>query len=91
MGQNKLPTYLCCINQYLYMYIAVFSVMLQVYLNIVHTVPLAVESYEAWDPEASKAFSQVATRLAIHGNSPKAKIAAELYGHLSVLLVRANA
>ena len=45
----------------------------------------------AWGPEASKAFSQVATRLAIRGNTPKAKIMAELYGHLSLLLVRANA
>eukprot|EP00731_Ephydatia_muelleri_P005623 Em0002g1799a len=35
-------------------------------------IPLAVESYGAWGPEASKAFSQVATRLAIRGNIPKA-------------------
>ena len=54
-------------------------------------IPLAVESYGAWGPEASKAFSQVATRLAIRGNTPKAKIVAELYGRLSLLLVRANA
>ena len=54
-------------------------------------IPLAVESYGAsWGPEASKAFSQVATRLAIRGNTPKAKIVAELYGRLSLLLVRAN-
>ena len=46
-------------------------------------IPLAVESYGAWGPEASKAFSQVATRLAIRGNTPKAKIVAELYGRLS--------
>ena len=49
------------------------------------------ESYGAWGPEVSKAFSQVATRLAIRGNTPKAKIVAELYGRLSLLLVRANA
>ena len=54
-------------------------------------IPLAVESYGAWGPEASKAFSQVATRLAIRGNTPKAKIVAELYGRLSLLLVRTNA
>ena len=54
-------------------------------------IPLAVENYGAWGPEASKAFSRVATRLAIRGNTPKAKIVAELYGHLSLLLVRANA
>ena len=41
-------------------------------------IPSAVESYGAWGPEASKAFSQVATRLAIRGNTPKAKIVAEL-------------
>eukprot|EP00731_Ephydatia_muelleri_P024478 Em0016g749a len=50
-------------------------------------IPLAVESYGAWGPEASKAFSQVATRLAIWGNTPKAKIVAELYGRLSLLLL----
>eukprot|EP00731_Ephydatia_muelleri_P008724 Em0004g1062a len=31
-------------------------------------IPLAVECYGAWGPEALKAFSQVATRLAIRGN-----------------------
>ena len=37
--------------------------------------------------------SQVATRLAIRGNTPKSKVIAEVhvYGRLSVLLVRANA
>ena len=53
--------------------------------------PLAVESYGAWGPEALRAFSQVATRLAIRGNTPKSKVVAELYGRLSLLLVRANA
>ena len=32
-------------------------------------IPLGIESYGAWDPEALKAFSQVATRLAIRGNT----------------------
>ena len=32
---------------------------------------LVVECYGAWGPEALKAFSQVATRLAIHGNTSK--------------------
>ena len=45
----------------------------------------------AWGPEAIKAFSQVASRLAIHGSTPKSKVVAELYGHLSPLLIRANA
>ena len=42
----------------------------------------------AWGPEALRAFSQVATRLAIHGNTPKSKVVAKLYGRLSLLLVR---
>ena len=55
-------------------------------------IPLAVESYEAWRPEALRAFSQVATLLAFHGNTPKSKVVvAELFGRLSLLLVRANA
>ena len=54
-------------------------------------VPLAVENYRAWGPEALKAFLQVASRLAIRGNTPKSKVVAELYGRLSLLLVRANA
>ena len=58
-------------------------------------IPLAVESYGAWEPEALRAFSQVdrwlATRLAIRGNTPKSKVVAELYGRNSWLLVRANA
>ena len=53
--------------------------------------PLAVENYGAWGPEALKAFSQVASRLAIRGNTAKSKVVAELYGHLSLLLIIANA
>ena len=34
-------------------------------------IPLAVESYAAWDPGALRAFSQVATRPAILGNTSK--------------------
>ena len=54
-------------------------------------IPLTVESYGAWGPEALRVFTQVATRLAICGNTPKSKVVAELNGHLSLLLVRANA
>ena len=54
-------------------------------------VPLTVENYGVWGPEALKAFSQVASRLAIRGNTPKSKVVAELYGRLSLLLIRANA
>ena len=34
----------------------------------------------------AQTFSQVASRLAIHGNTNKAKVAADLYGHLSLIL-----
>ena len=54
-------------------------------------IPLAVESYGAWGPEALKAFSQVATHLAICGNTYKSKALADLYGCLSHTLIRANA
>eukprot|EP00731_Ephydatia_muelleri_P017219 Em0010g317a len=46
----------------------------------VSNVCLQVRAMEPGVPEASKAFSQVATRLAIVVNTPKAKIVAELYG-----------
>ncbi|KAL5499533.1 hypothetical protein EMCRGX_G010968 [Ephydatia muelleri] len=36
-------------------------------------IPLAVESYGAWGPEALRAFSQVAGYSAIRGNTPKSK------------------
>ena len=54
-------------------------------------IPLAVESYGLWGPEALRAFSQVASRLAIRDNIPKSKVIAELYGRLSLSLIRANA
>ena len=54
-------------------------------------IPLAVESYGAWGPEALKAFSQVATRLAIRGNTSKSMTLTDLFGHLSHSLIRSNA
>ena len=48
-------------------------------------------SYGAWGPEALMAFSQVATHLAICGNTYKSKVLADLYGCLSHTLIRANA
>ena len=53
-------------------------------------IPLAVENYGAWGPQALRAFSQVAPRLAICDNTPKSKVVAEVYGHLSLSLIRAN-
>ena len=54
-------------------------------------IPLVVQCYGAWGPEALQAFSQVATRLAICGNSPKSMALADLFGRLSHSLIRANA
>ncbi|KAL5484137.1 hypothetical protein EMCRGX_G020585 [Ephydatia muelleri] len=54
-------------------------------------IPLAVECYGAWGPEALKAFSQVATRLAIRGNTSKSMALTNLFGRLSHSLIRANA
>eukprot|EP00731_Ephydatia_muelleri_P033831 Em0039g17a len=54
-------------------------------------IPLAVECYGAWGPEALKAFSQVATRLAIRGNTSKSMALTDLFGRLSHSLIRANA
>ena len=54
-------------------------------------IHLAIESYGAWAPEALKAFSQVATRSAIHGNTSKSMVLADLFGRLSHSLIRANA
>ena len=58
-------------------------------------IPLAVECYGAWGPEALKAFSQVAIRLAIRlairGNTSKSMALTDLIGRLSHSLIRANA
>ena len=54
-------------------------------------IPLVVESYGAWGPEALKAFSQVAIRLAIRGNTSKSMALADLFGHPSDSLIRSNA
>ena len=54
-------------------------------------IPLAVESYGAWGPEALMAFSQVATRLAIRGNTSKSMPLTDLFGRLSHSLIRSNA
>ena len=48
-------------------------------------------SRELWCMGALKAFSQVATSLAIRGNTYKSKALADPYGRLSHTLFRANA
>ena len=53
-------------------------------------IPPAVENYGAWGPGALRAFLQVVSCLAIHDNTPKLMVVAELRGHLSLSLIRAN-
>ena len=50
----------------------------------------STDSGELWcmGQEALRAFSQVATHLAICGNTSKSKALADLYGHLSHSLIR---
>ena len=48
---------------------------------------------ELWcmGPETLKVFSQVATYLAIHGNTSKSMALADVFGRLSHFFIRSNA
>ena len=52
---------------------------------------LVVKSYGAWGSGVLKAFSQLATCLAICGNACKSKVLADLYGQLCHSLFGVNA
>ena len=54
-------------------------------------VPLAVEVYDCWGPEAQTNLSRLAARLAIRSNCCKSQATFALYGRLNLVLVRANA
>ena len=54
-------------------------------------VPLAVEAYGCWGPEAQTNLSRLAARLAIRSNCCKSQATLALYGRLNLVLVRANA
>ena len=54
-------------------------------------IPLAVETYGAWGEEVCNAFSCIAMRKAILTNCSKSQVLGDLYGRLSIVLVRANA
>ena len=54
-------------------------------------IPLAVETYGAWSEEACNAFSCIAMHKAILTNCSKSQVLGDLYGRLSIVLVRANA
>ena len=54
-------------------------------------IPLVEETYGAWGAEAIEVFSTVASRLAVRTNSTKSRALATIYGHLSMILIWANA
>ena len=53
--------------------------------------PLAVEMYKAWGAEACNTSSFIASRVTIMTNKSKSMILSNLYGKLSIILVRSNA
>ena len=53
--------------------------------------PLVVETYGAWESEAIKVFSTVASCLAVRTNAKRPRALATLYGRPSMILVWANA
>ena len=53
-------------------------------------IPLVVETYGCWGTEAIQALSRLATRLSTRQGLPKSLVCNELFGRLSLALVRAN-
>ena len=60
-------------------------------LGVCVCVPLAVEVYGCWGPEAQTNLSRLAAHLAIRSNCCKSQATSALYGRLNLVLVRANA
>ena len=54
-------------------------------------IPVVAESYGAWGREATLLFSTIASRIATLSNKPKSVTLIDIYGHLNLQLVRANA
>ena len=54
-------------------------------------IPLAVETFGNWGREAQCVFSRLATLLAIRQGRPKSSVVRDLYGCLSISLVRSVA
>ena len=54
-------------------------------------IPLAVEIFGNWGREAQGVFSRLVTLLALHQGRPKSTVVREIYGHLSISLVRSVA
>ena len=51
---------------------------------------LVVETYGCWGTEAIQALSRLATRLSTRQGRPKSLVSNEIFGRLSLALVRAN-
>ena len=58
---------------------------------IIIIIVVCVETYGAWGEEACNAFSCIAMHKAILTNCSKSQVLGDLYGRLSIVLVRANA
>ncbi|KAL5499725.1 hypothetical protein EMCRGX_G011184 [Ephydatia muelleri] len=54
-------------------------------------IPLAVETFGNWGREAQGVFSRLATLLALHQGRSKSTVVRDIYGHLSISLVRSVA
>ena len=53
-------------------------------------IPLVVESYGSWGPEAQRCLSRLAGRLATQLGQPKSLTTNLIYGRLNLTLIRAN-
>ena len=53
-------------------------------------IPLVVETYGCWGTEAIQALSILATHLSIRQGHPKSLVCSEIFGRLSLALVKAN-
>ena len=53
-------------------------------------IPLVVETYGCWGTEAIQALSRLATRLSTRQGRPKSLVSNEIFGRLSLALVRAK-
>ena len=54
-------------------------------------VPLVMETFGAWERTAGQFFGELASRLAAQSHSSKTTMLNNIYGRLSLILVRANA
>ena len=53
-------------------------------------IPLVVESFGSWGPEAQRSLSRLAGRLATRLGQPKSFTTNQIYGRLNLTLIRAN-